>query len=57
MKLIQDDLDTSNYSSDHFLYSTKSKKVIGKFKDELGGAIMSELVFFKKQSLCLFSRK
>ena len=65
MKLIQDDLDTSNYaesgsknhSLDHFLYSTKNKKVIGKFKDELGGRIMSELVFFKKQSICLFSRK
>ena len=65
MKLIQDDLDTSNYaksgsknhSSDHFLYSTKNKKVIGKFKDELGGRIMSELVFSKKQSICLFSRK
>ena len=37
MKLIQDDLNTSNYaesgsknhySSDHFLYSTKNKKVI-----------------------------
>ena len=35
MKLIQDNLDTSNYSSDHFLHSTKNKKVIGKFKDEL----------------------
>ena len=23
MKLMQDDLDTSNYSSDHFLYSIK----------------------------------
>ena len=48
MKLLQDDLDTSNYaesgsknhSSDHFLYSTKNKKVTGNFKDELGGRIM-----------------
>ena len=58
MKLIQDDLDTSNYaesgsknhSSDHFLYSTKNKKVIGKFKDELGGRIMSELVFLRSKA-------
>ena len=58
MKLIQDDLDTSSYaesgsknhSSDHFLYSTKNKKVIGKFKDELGGRIMSELVFLRSKA-------
>ena len=50
MKLIQDDLDTSNYSSDYFLYSTKNKKVIGKFKDELGGDIMSELVFLRSKA-------
>ena len=59
MKLIQDDLDTSNfaesgsknhYSSDHFLYSTKNKKVIGRFKDELGGRIMSELVFLRSKA-------
>ena len=57
MKLIQDDLDTSNYaesgsrnhSSDHFLYSIKNKKVIGKFKDELGGDIISELVFLRSK--------
>ena len=50
MKLMQDDLDTNNYSSDHFLYSTKNKKVIGKFKDELGGRIMSELVFLRSKA-------
>ena len=53
MKLIQDDLDTSNYSSGHFLYSTKNKKVIGKFKDELGGRIMSELVFLRSKAYAL----
>ena len=57
MKLIQDDLDISNCSSDHFLYSTINKKVIGKFKDELGGRITSELVFLIIQSICFFSRK
>ena len=40
-------MDTSNYSSDYFLYSTKNKKVIGKFKDELGGRIMYQLVFLR----------
>ena len=28
--------DTSNYSPDHPLYSDENKKIIGKFKDELG---------------------
>ena len=91
MKLIQDDLDTSNYPKEqeylkeierlkeknkvkeiekiqdkinYFfksgreeelkniinLYSTKNKKVIGKFKDELGGQIMSELVFLRSKA-------
>ena len=36
--------DTSNYKSDNKLFSTKNKKVIGKFKDELCGKIMSEFV-------------
>ena len=50
MKLIQDELDTSNYPSDHFLYLIKNMKVIGKFKDELGGAIMSELIFLRSKA-------
>ena len=36
--------DTSNYKSDNKLFSTKNIKVIAKFKDELGGKIMSEFV-------------
>ena len=36
--------DFSNYPKNHPLYSTVNKKVIGKFKDELGGAIMKEFV-------------
>ena len=36
--------DTSNYPSDHPLYSTNNKKVIGKFKDELGGKQMTEFI-------------
>ena len=28
---------TSNYNNKHFLFSNENKKVLGKFKDELGG--------------------
>ena len=38
------DYDTSNYPADHPLYSTNNKKVIGKFKDELGGRLMTEFI-------------
>ncbi|XP_065182354.1 uncharacterized protein LOC135813063 [Sycon ciliatum] len=36
--------NTSNYPTDHPLHSLANKKVAGKFKDELGGRIMSEFV-------------
>ena len=36
--------DTSNYSPDHQRFSDTNKKVIGKFKDELGGKAMKEFV-------------
>ena len=36
--------DTSNYSNDHFIYSDANKMVIGMFKDEVGGKIISEFV-------------
>ena len=36
--------DTSNYSPGHPLYSDQNKKVIGKFKDELGGKVMTEFI-------------
>ena len=29
--------DTSNYDTDHFLYSAKNTKVLSKMKDEMGG--------------------
>ena len=36
--------DFSNYPANHPNYSTNNKKVIGKMKDELGGAPMTEFV-------------
>ena len=39
-----DDYDTSNYQPSHPLFSNTNKKVIGKFKDELGGTVMTEFV-------------
>ena len=36
--------DTSNYTPGHPLYSDQNKKVIGKFKDELGGKVMTEFI-------------
>ena len=36
--------DTSNYPASHPLYSTNNKKVIGKFKDELGGKLLTEFI-------------
>ena len=36
-----DQYDTSNYPANHPLFSTANKKVIGKFKDKLGGRLMT----------------
>ena len=36
--------DTSNYPEEHFLYSAKNKKVIGKMKDECQGRVLTEFV-------------
>ena len=50
LEQIKDELDTSDYPKDHPLYSEKNKKVIGKFKDELAGKIMNEIVFLKSKA-------
>ena len=57
LKLIQDDLDTYTYLETSPLFSKKNKKVIGKFKDELDGQIMTELVFLSKVMLLKLERK
>ena len=49
MKQIQNDLDTSDYSKDHPLYSEDNKKEIGKFKVELAGKITSELIALRSK--------
>ena len=36
--------DFSEYPKDHFLYSTDNQAVVGKFKDELEGKIITEFV-------------
>jgi DNA polymerase type B, organellar and viral/Recombination endonuclease VII len=43
-KHFKSDLDTSNYPKDHPLYDPKNNKVLGKFKDEMGGGIMRKFV-------------
>ena len=40
-------MDFSNYPKDHFLYSKRNEKVIGKFKDEFPGVIIEEFVGLK----------
>ena len=39
-----DQYDTSNYAKDHPLYDLTNMKVVGKFKDELGGKLMTEFI-------------
>ncbi|KAG8236630.1 hypothetical protein J437_LFUL016463 [Ladona fulva] len=39
-----DDFDTSNYPQDHPCYSTQNKKIIGKFKDECDGKLMTHFI-------------
>ena len=50
MKEIIDCLDTSDYPKDHLLHSDTNKKVIGKFKDELNGKVMNEIVFLRSKA-------
>ena len=44
MSKMGDYFDFSNYPKDHPLYSTANMKVVGKFKDELGGSILDKFV-------------
>ena len=44
--------DFSNYSKDSSLYDVKNKKVLGKFKDETGGAPIKEFIGIRSKMYC-----
>ena len=44
MATMKEAYDTSNYPVDHPLYDATNKKVVGKFKGELGGKMLTEFV-------------
>jgi hypothetical protein len=48
-------LDTSTYSQDHPLHSTKNAKVIGKMKDECNGKPPLEFVGLRSKMYCLLT--
>jgi hypothetical protein len=54
---IEKHLDTSDYPEDHFLYSNKNKKVIGKFKDELNGKILKDYVGLRAKMYVMRTEK
>ena len=48
---VEEWLDTSNYEIDRpLLITNKNKKVLGKFKDELGGRIMTKFVDLRSKT-------
>ena len=42
--------DTSNYKPGDVLFSSNNAKVIGKFKGELGGKVMSEFIGLRSKA-------
>ena len=49
----EDISDTINYDPNIQLFSNKNKKVIGKFKDELGEKILSEFVVLDQKHMLI----
>ena len=47
--------DTSNYPKNHFLYSIKNKKVVGLFKDEMGGKPIFQFVGLRPKMYSILS--
>ena len=47
---VEEWFDTSNYDNERPLPIGKNKKVIGRFKDELGGKIMIEFVRLREKT-------
>ena len=44
MKEQEEYFDLSTYPKDHRMHSSKNAKILGKFKDELGGLILTEYI-------------
>lgn len=57
MKENEDKFDFSEYPSNHPLYSTTNKKVLGKFKDELNGEAGIQFIGLKSKMYSLKSTK
>ena len=55
---VKKQFDTSNYSGadKRPLPIGKNKKLIGLFKDELGGKIMKEFVTLREKNICILNR-
>ena len=53
----QSQYDTSNYNNKHFLFSNENKKVLGKFKDELGGVPISEYVGLRPKMYSVITKE
>jgi hypothetical protein len=51
-KSINDEMDFSGYDPSHPNYDTTNKKVLGKFKDEMDGAIMTEFIGLQSKTYC-----
>ena len=51
----QDLFDTSNYPKEHPLFSRKNNKVIGKFKDEMGGTPVVALVGLRAKNYAILT--
>ena len=48
-----DYFDFSDYPKEHFCYSDNNKKIVGKFKDELNGKIITEFVGWRSKMYAL----